>query len=341
MNSKLLIFPIVLLCISSCEGNLIQSNVSESNIDNFEVFWHEFDQNYSYFTYKNVDWDSVYTRYRPLITENLTEQQFFNILAEISFLLKDGHVNVISPFGWASYHRYREYAAPTSNWVGVDVIQDNYVPDMSDFARIIFYGTLKSHDIGYIWLSNFSASEVVYRNIDTILDNFKNYRAVIVDVRNNGGGSNANSSLISGRFTDERFLAEKVRYRNGPDHDDFSEWISGYIQPAGPDPFLKPVAVLTNRNTASSAEQFVLEMRVLPHVTVIGDSTAGSSGNPLVKELPNGWICWISNWQSVTPEMKFYEDIGLAPDIPIWLTPEDSAAGQDVILEQAVSMLTE
>jgi len=53
--------------------------------------------------------------------------------------------------------------------------------------------------------------------------------------------------------------------------------------------YTDPIALLTNRRTFSAAESFVLAMRTLPQVTIVGDTTGGGSGNPLHRELPNGW----------------------------------------------------
>jgi carboxyl-terminal processing protease len=52
---------------------------------------------------------------------------------------------------------------------------------------------------------------------------------------------------------------------------------------------MKLVVVLTSRSTASAVESFVMSMRVLPHTTIAGDATGGGVGDPVFRELPNGW----------------------------------------------------
>jgi len=49
----------------------------------------------------------------------------------------------------------------------------------------------------------------------------------------------------------------------GPGKNDFSEWISRYIEPKGAYQYNKPVVVLTSRATCSAAEYFVMAMKVL------------------------------------------------------------------------------
>jgi C-terminal processing protease CtpA/Prc len=93
--------------------------------------------------------------------------------------------------------------------------------------------------------------------------------------------------------------------------------------------------VLTNRGVYSASEDFVLAMRATK-ATIVGDTTGGGSGNPLIKALPNGWIYRIPRWQQVTPEMKSYEGTGITPDIAVWISKPDSLAKKDTILERAM-----
>jgi C-terminal processing protease CtpA/Prc len=84
-------------------------------------------------------------------------------------------------------------------------------------------------------------------------------------------------------------LKSKHRFKNDPGKNDFSKWINWYFQPKGNYQFMKLVVVLTSRSTASAVESFVMSMRVLPHTTIAGDATGGGVGDPVFRELPNGW----------------------------------------------------
>jgi hypothetical protein len=97
--------------------------------------------------------------------------------------------------------------------------------------------------------------------------------------------------------------------------------------------------VLTNKRCLSSAELFVSAMETLPHVTIIGDTTGGGSGNPVFRELPNGWSMRLSTSYSALSDGFIYEGKGIPPDIPIWISTEDSINGRDVILERAIEFL--
>jgi C-terminal processing protease CtpA/Prc len=160
-----------------------------------------------------------------------------------------------------------------------------------------------------------------------------------VDTRNNGGGNDALARIIAGRFATEARIFRYIRWRTAPGANGFGDYIADYIEPLGGKPYTKPVILLTNRRVFSSAESLVEMMRVQPNVTVIGDTTGGGSGNPAFRTLPNGFVYRIPRWIAYTPDKRTYEGIGLPPDIAVRITPADSLAGRDVILEAALQRI--
>ncbi len=80
-------------------------------------------------------------------------------------------------------------------------------------------------------------------------------------------------------------------------------------------------------------------MRTLPQVTVVGDTTGGGSGNPVYRELPNGWTSRVPRWLEFTSDFEPFEGVGLAPDI--WVSTPDALleSGTDRIFETAVEIL--
>ncbi|MBP7461565.1 MAG: S41 family peptidase [Candidatus Delongbacteria bacterium] len=341
MRSNAMIAMVImnLIVLISCSEILVDDQITRSPVQNFEVFWQEFDRQYAYFEYKKIDWDSVYRTYRPQIGDEMSDAQLFDILRRICRSLRDCHVSLQTPMGTYIYWNDRPLSSPTGNWLGLSFIREHYLVDDYNHYNLIHYGTIRDTRIVYVLIGSFAGPKSYYYVIDNIVHDYQDYDGMIIDVRENSGGSTSNSDIISSRFADQKRIAYKYRYRNGPGHDDFTDWDNATIVPGGKTVFLKPIVLLTNRDCASSTEDFILQMRSLPHVTMLGDTTAGSSGNPLMKELPNGWIYGISNWQEVRPDMSYYETIGLAPDHQVWISVEDSTAGRDRILEAAVELL--
>ncbi|HJX70764.1 MAG TPA: S41 family peptidase [Bacteroidales bacterium] len=281
----------------------------------------------------NLDWDSVYRVYKPQINNNMTDKQLFDVLAEMTYLLKDGHVNLYSKNEISNYSGW--YDIYPLNQINISrQLELVYVP-----SNVILYSKISGHSIGYIYISSFSGEAENYEAIDEILEKFSNLKGIIIDVRSNGGGNSRNADLIASRFIDKERLVIKYRYCNGPEHTDFTRWYDYYLQPDSGNNFLKPVAVLTNRRCFSSTEWFLAEMDAIPHATIVGDTSGGGSGNPLIRQLPNGWMFRLSNSQNQLPEGRDFQYTGIYPDIPVWITPADSARGHDTILETAIDII--
>jgi C-terminal processing protease CtpA/Prc len=123
--------------------------------------------------------------------------------------------------------------------------------------------------------------------------------------------------------------------RNGPGHDDVTAPATQYVQPRGSRSFRGPVMLLTNKRVYSAAEDFALAMRQLPNVTIMGDTTAGSSGRPVTRELPNGWTYTISTWIEYDLDHRPIEGAGIAPATVVRPTRAELSAGNDVVFTTA------
>lgn len=331
MKNFLIIAALVLM-LGGCEALFFDEEPRNDYLTNFEVFWREFDRNYSFFEVKNIDWDSIYHIYRPQAEQAENEVELFFVLSQMALALEDGHVNVASPYGVSSY-----------NYTGS--ARDNgpynvkyYTFNVENIGNTITYAELSQHNVGYIHIKTFGAAREDYEKIDDILTVFSKKDGLIIDVRSNGGGSTNNSQAIASRFADKERLYLKVKYKNGPGHGDFTDWDERTVVPQGRG-YDKPVVVLTNRRTFSSAEDFVLAMRLFPNVTVLGDTTGGGSGNPILRELPNGWTFRLSSWIAADPDDNLFEGVGLAPDITVWNSAQDSTALRDRLLREALRVV--
>jgi len=80
-------------------------------------------------------------------------------------------------------------------------------------------------------------------------------------------------------------------------------------------------------------------MGQLPNVTLVGDRTAGSTGNPGTFPLANGWSFTVSRWIERTVDNEPIEDVGLSPDVFVPAVPGDFALGRDPVLEWAVKTI--
>lgn len=320
----------------SCSDMLIDDGRSDSPVENFEYLWREIDRHYSHFIIKNVNWDSVYAVYRPMVTSNLSDRELFVITCRMLEVLKDGHINVFSPFGTCGYSGWYEDYPENFTF---EHVKDRYLHGVFSIAggERITYGFLDG-GIGYIHIASFTGNDWV-SDIDVALEALKTARAIVLDVRNNGGGSGKSAEEVAGRFADQKRLYGYYRYRNGPEHESFTDPVPMYVEPTGNERFTGPVTVLTNRSCFSACEAFTMAMDVLPNVTIVGDVTGGGLGNPIYRELPNGWSYRFPVWLQTTRDGRALEGVGISPDVPATITKAESWSGIDTILRTAIQIL--
>ena len=153
----------------------------------------------------------------------------------------------------------------------------------------------------------------------------------------NGGGTDQVAFDIAGRFAPAPVVTGYVRYRSGPSHTDFGPPMPRVLNPRGAWQFAGAVRLLIGRGCASSNERFIAGMRQLPNVTLVGDRTAGASGNPGTFPLANGWTYSVSRWIEYTADNQVIEDVGISPRVFVAAGAGDFAQGRDPVLDWALS----
>lgn len=323
-------------CVT-CSGPFHEES-GTSSPELFESFWKEIDRHYSFFSYSKLDWDSVKTVYQPQITDATTSQELLAVFDEMLDLLHDPHTLLYSP---------TVVAGPTDYF---DAFQVNVIDDMTLYFdeyqvinAVFDIGYLNHINLAYIRIKTFGAEAEIYESFDSLWYILSSRSGVIVDVRSNRGGMICNAEVILQSLADTVRISCWYRYRDGVRHSDFSSWEPFAISPdvhrsSGLSPRMM---LLTNRQSFSACEWFVLSASAFPEVTVIGDTTGGGSGRPLLRELPNGWILQISNSQLKLPSGRDFQGTGLYPDIPVWISDAEVAGNIDAILETAIEKMSE
>lgn len=336
LHLKPILAGVMLLCLAglvSCEKALIEPDPADSPVHNFELLWKTVDEKYSFFTYKDINWDEVYTRYRPQVNNNMSQEELFDVMASMLYELRDGHVNLQSDFDIArNWDWFMDYP-PNYN---KNVIERHYLG--KDYKIVSPFATKEINGVGYIRYASF-LSPIDEETLDQLLERYKSLKGIIIDIRDNGGGLLTGAELLASRLaqkTEDKILVGYQRYKAGPGHDDFTKAFPVYIEPE--ESFDLPVVVLTNRSVYSAANRFVSYMSVLPNVTIIGDKSGGGGGAPYSGELYNGWKFNFSSTQLLDINQEQIEH-GIDPDIKVDMLPEDEAQGKDTILETALDYI--
>jgi hypothetical protein len=318
----------------ACSDPVLTAPPGSSRVDIFDDVWRDFDLNYSFFVLKGIDWDSVRTVYRPRAAAAANDAELARVLGDMLMTLHDRHVSLSTPGRTVAYQSRTDLVAAAFDPA---LIERRYLASQGTSAGGHVHYGMVSPTLGYLRIPSFDGSGWS-AELDEALAALPAAHALIVDIRDNNGGTNGLAIDMAGRFAAASHTFGYVRIRQGPHHDDFTDFIPESVSPKGVKQFTGPVFLLTNRKDYSSAEDFVLALRTLPNVTTVGDTTAGASGHPLVRELPNGWTFSLSTWIEYTPEHTTFENIGLAPAVYVPSALSDLAAGRDPILERAVAL---
>jgi len=337
--TRLLVFLIVLNLSVPADTPRSQPTADPNDPElNFEYVWETIDRTYGQFGVKNVDWDMLYRIYRSQVTTGTTDEELWDILTTMLGTLNDSHVCL-------SDGKRRICGGITGDTraedFSLDLVKTKYLHGKSSDTR---GGTFTSgwltDRIGYLHMSDLKGgSEPTTQAIDAFLTEFASARSLVIDVRANPGGTGRNPELVASRFADRRRQYMESQTRYGTKHDDLSSPEYKTVEPDGPIQFTRPVVLLTHRHTSSGPEEFLLAMRVLPHVIVVGDLTEGALSSQFPDRLPNGWTLWVAFKVTRDLEGICWDGIGIPPDLRVLNTPAEIAAGKDRQLEFALQLL--
>ena len=110
------------------------------------------------------------------------------------------------------------------------------------------------------------------------------------------------------------------------------------LKPIAPH-FARPVVVLVDEASQSSAEYHALAFRAAPQAVVMGSTTAGADGNVSRFALPGGLSTMISGIGVYDDERRNTQRAGIVPDVEVLPTIAGIAAGRDEVLEAAVAAI--
>jgi len=334
----IMIFIAIIIMFTSCQKALIGSTTSNTPINNFESMWKGYDELYGMFTVKNINWDSLHDVWKPQVTGNTSNQQLYTVLSEMIKPLNDIHV-FLQPTSdglprYESTEFFRTHTAQQD--FSIDVIKQNYLPSLITIDDNFHYGILPNN-IGYIHFSAFEMPVDFYKmQMNKVMTALKDTKGMIVDIRNHPGGDDRVSRYVAGWFVNEKKLFMITKKKKGPAHDDFTKPEYWYADKQGSFQYTKPVELLTTRWTSSAAETFTWAMNTQTHVTQIGDTTAGGFSDVIARELPNGWLYFVSVGDFRNAKGNSEEGKGIAPVVYVVNTKEEIEKGKDKVLEFAM-----
>ncbi len=309
-------------------------NLKEPGSDNFSVFneaWTAIDKHYALFEIKGINWNSIYDQYHSQVTNNITDKELFIEIGNMFQTLKDGHVSLITSIDTSTYDGF--YTTFPSDFNFKNIVTNYLKNDYKTSGPLVYK---VENNIGYIYYSSFE-KDITDEQLDVVMNEMIATKGLIIDVRNNQGGKSKNADGLFKRFISQKRLVKFELIKKGPGHSDFLDPQPYYIN-AGNNYYKNPVCVLVNRSCFSACNDFILYMSGLTNVQLIGDQSGGGGGIPYNYILANGWKIQYTGTVTLSPEKTSIEN-GIAPDVPVVITPIDEANGKDPILEKAIELL--
>jgi C-terminal processing protease CtpA/Prc len=103
--------------------------------------------------------------------------------------------------------------------------------------------------------------------------------------------------------------------------------------------YAKPVIVLSSPRTFSAAETFLVGFDQSGRGTIVGEPSAGSTGQPLSFKLPGGGSGRVCTERDTYADGRVFFGVGVQPQKVVTPTLRDFRAGKDTVLDAALAEL--
>ena len=327
---------------TSCETMFMDESIKNDPVSNFEYLWNKVDQQYAFFDLKGIDWDSVKAVYRPMVTEDMDDEQLFEVCAAMLNTLRDGHTNLVSGFN-ISRNDTVYYKMIAEKNINTDVVMLNYLTLGYHSTGSFSHNSIRDGRVAYVRYTSFE-NDITDNALDYLLDRYKNCAGIILDLRQNGGGSISNVPMLLSIFDNHKQMLYRTQIKSGPGHDEFTEMETLYADSIAYDtthpqrPYLKPFAVLIDRGSYSATSFFSICTQAYDNVKLFGDYSGGGLGLPNGGEMPNGWTYRFSITRTIANDGGNYEN-GVPPDVRVLLDPHQTDQGIDNVIETAADWI--
>lgn len=312
-------------------------------------------ERYSYRDLRGVDWEAEFAAHRAALVEAPSRAAFAIETARLLRKARDLHISV--QLGVARLPTHQPNSRLNCNPDVLKTLVENWTPH----GQVVTTGTiplkLPAPDgtapapdpdtkprpaIGYIAIHTCPQTPEPLQPAIDALARFIDAPGIIIDLRDNGGGSESPVKAFAGCFLDAPAVYSFNDYRDAAAEGGFGKRLSRTVAPA-PDSAKLPryrgrVAVLIGPVVCSSAESFALMLAANPRAVLIGERTLGSSGNPRPCQLPNGIVAILPSWRDFLPDGTLLEGRGIEPGIAVRVT-RDELKDSDPVLDAAIAWL--
>jgi hypothetical protein len=161
-----------------------------------------------------------------------------------------------------------------------------------------------------------------------------NTDALIIDLRNNGGGHADMVAHLMSYFVREQTHLSTLRRRQP--QGDAQVWTAASV--AGPRYLDRPIYVLTGNRTFSAAEGMTYDLRVFAGAQAIGERTRGGANPGSFQQFDDHFAVFVPTGEMVNAKTKAnWEGVGINPDVEVPAKQAKSVA-QRAALQELLTM---
>ena len=187
-------------------------------------------------------------------------------------------------------------------------------------------------NVGYLKFNMFADPETCGPTASAAMNFIAGTRALIVDMRDNGGGSPAMVAYVTSYLFSQRTHLNDLWNRKTGQTEEF--WTRDSI-PGRRFGGEKPIYVLTSSHTFSGAEEFSYNLKSLKRATIVGETTGGGAHPVSGRRIDEHFMIGVPGARAINPITKTnWEGVGVEPDIKV-PAAEALATAQRLLKEKA------
>lgn len=170
-------------------------------------------------------------------------------------------------------------------------------------------------NIGYLKFNMFANPDICGSTASAAMNFLSNVNALIIDMRENGGGDPRMVAYVSSYVFDQRTHLNDLYNRKEDRTEEF------WTNPDVPGKKLgggKPLFVLTARRTFSGAEEFTYNLKNLKRATIVGETTGGGAHPVSGHRIDDHFMIGVPFARAINPVSKTnWEGTGVEPDVKV------------------------
>jgi len=174
-------------------------------------------------------------------------------------------------------------------------------------------------NVGYLKFNFFADPEICGPTASAAMNFLSNADALIIDLRDNGGGSPKMVTYMCSYLFSQRTHVNDLWTRKTNSTEEF--WTHDVAGRRLPDN--RPVYVLTSKRTFSGGEEFTYDLKNLKRATIVGETTGGGAHPVAGQRIDEHFVIGVPFARAISPITKTnWEGTGVTPDVDV---PADQA----------------